>query len=67
MLKLRLEDVFKNSEIKIINSIGQEVYSQSLNTEITTIDTKNLLEGIYTLLLTQNNENTKSIKFIIKY
>ena len=66
VFKLKLNEVIENSEIKIINALGQELYSKSLNTEITIIDTKNLSEGIYTLLLMQNKEIPKSTKFIVK-
>ena len=68
VLNLRLSDYYNLSypiKLELINSLGQEVYSENLRTQVSAINLENLDSGIYTIKIIQNNTILVQ-KFIIQ-
>lgn len=56
----------KNVELRIYNNLGEEVMVKIINSQITTLDTKDFLSGIYFYQLTDNNKIIQSGKLIVR-
>jgi hypothetical protein len=54
-------------ELRLIDGLGQLVYSQTVAGGTAKISVQNMRKGIYFLLLVQNNKTAKVKKLIIDY
>ena len=58
-------NLFTKSTLEIFDMLGKKIYIQGLNSEQTTISTKNIEKGIYLVKLTRGNQIVTS-KIVIK-
>lgn len=56
----------KNVELRIYNALGEEVMVKTINSHITTLNTKDFQSGIYFYQLTDNNKTIQSGKLIAR-
>ena len=54
----------KNSELKVYNLLGQQVMQLSIINQSTTLETSNLVSGIYFYRISSNNKTIQSGKLI---
>ncbi len=62
---ISLNTISPNTKVEVFNSIGELIYTESLTKKDTSVDIKNLANGVYTLKITENNvliNHTKIIK-----
>jgi len=55
-----------NYQLKIVNQLGQVVLEQKQNSSTSSIDVSNLLKGLYFLVITSENTELQTVKFIKK-
>jgi uncharacterized delta-60 repeat protein len=63
--EINVNNLKPGSTLRVYNSIGQEVYTKAVDTQLTTIDVSNFLSGIYYVISENNGERT-NIKFIVQ-
>jgi len=56
-------DIFLNSTVKVHNTLGQLVYTSTVETETFTVDLSNFAKGAY-LVNVRNNQTSKLIKLV---
>jgi hypothetical protein len=63
--KLKIDKQADNGELVLINSIGQEVYSQKIQQGENIIITQGLASGLYNYILLQDKRQIGNVKLTI--
>jgi hypothetical protein len=58
-------EITRNTNLKIVNLLGQIVYTQKINSTLTEANLEALSDGLHIALVTDNNSIVASKKFII--
>jgi hypothetical protein len=60
---IRLNE-FENKTVEVYNAIGQKIFSQALQTNLTQLNLANFSNGIYQLRVLQNNQPVYQSKIV---
>ncbi len=67
LLKIELPDYLENLQIKLVDLSGRTIYSQIINTPISSMDTKEIANGVYLLKVSLKEKGEITRKVIVQH
>lgn len=67
IINLKFEKFNQNSNLKIINTLGQTIYQSTINNPQSSINVAHLQNGIYYLVVQSDNLSTQTQKIVIQH